>query len=69
MHNPDTLVGRTVLHKFQVENGEEEWFTGFILGYNPNTHLHEIAYDGEEEHCLFNLHEDLSRGDLIIKSD
>lgn len=68
-HSPDALVGRTVLHKFQVKKDKEKWFTGFILGYNPNTHLHEVAYDGEEEHCFFNLQEDLSRGDLIVKSD
>ena len=27
--------------------------------------LHSIAYDGEEEHCFFNLQEDLAMDDLI----
>ena len=67
-YTSDTLVGRTVMHKFEVEK-EEKWFMGFIISYNPNTHLHEIAYDGEEEHCFFNLQEDLARGDLVIQPD
>lgn len=67
-YTSDTLVGQTAMHKFEVEK-EEKWFMGFIISYNPNTHLHEIAYDGEEEHCFFNLQEDLARGDLIIQAD
>ena len=67
-YTSDALVGRTIMHKFEVEK-EEKWFMGFIISYNPNTHLHEIAYDGEEEHCFFNLQEDIARGDLIIQAD
>ncbi len=66
-YTSDALVGRTVMHKFEIYN-EDKWFSGFIVSYNPNTHLHEIAYD-EEEHCFFNLQEDLSKGDLIIKAN
>ena len=54
-----------MLHRFEVEN-EERWFSGFIVSYNPGAHLHEIAYDGEEQDCFFNLLEDLSNGDLIV---
>ena len=54
------------MHKFKVDNSKKN---GFIISYNPNTQLHEIAYEGEEEHCFFNLQEDLARGDLIIKGD
>ena len=46
-YTSDALVGRTVMHKFEVDK-EEKWFSGFVVGYNPNTHLNEIAYDGEE---------------------
>ena len=67
-YTSDALVGRTVMHRFEVEK-EEKWFMGLIISYNPNTHLHEIAYDDEEEHCFFNLQEDLARGDLIIQAD
>lgn len=67
-YTSESLVGRRVLHRFEVEN-EERWFSGFIVSYNPGTRLHEIAYDGEEQHCFFNLLEDLSNGDLIVQTD
>ena len=41
-YTSDALVGRTIMHKFEVEK-EDKWFTGFIVSYNPNTHLHEIV--------------------------
>lgn len=63
----ESLVGQKVLHRFEVDN-EERWFSGFIVCYNPLTHLHEITYDGEEEHCFFNLLEDLSKGDLVVQT-
>lgn len=68
MSHTDTLVGRTIMHKFEVKK-EGKCFMGFIISYNPNTHLHEIAYDGEEEHCFFNLQEDPARGNVIIQAD
>lgn len=37
-YTSDTLVGRTVMHRFEVEK-EEKWFVGFIISYNPNTHM------------------------------
>lgn len=67
-HTSESLVGRRVLHRFEVEN-EEKWFSGFIVSYSPRSCLHEIAYEGEEEHCFFNLIEDLSKGDLIVQAD
>ena len=62
IHTPESLVGKKVLHKFQVE-GEEKWYNGYVVSYNAVTHLHEVAYDKEEE---YNLLEDISQGDLII---
>ena len=50
------------------DNGEE-WFPGIVVCYNAVTKLHEIAYDGEEEHCFFNLLEDISLNDVIIGND
>lgn len=67
-YTSNALVGQTIMHKFEVDK-EEKCFLGFIVSYNLNTHLHEIAYDGEDEHCFFNLQEDIARGDLIIKAD
>lgn len=64
----ESLVGRRVLHRFKVGN-DERWFSGFIVSYNTRTRLHEIAYDEEEEHCFFNLLEDLHEGDLIVQTD
>ena len=68
-YTSESLVGHRVLHKFEVDTCSKEkikWFSGVIVSYNPVTSLHEIAYDEEEEHCFFNLLEDLLQGDLIV---
>ena len=62
---PESLVGKKILHKFEVD-GQEEWFSGCVLGYDAQTHLHKVSYDQEEEHYFFNLLEDISVGDLTI---
>lgn len=63
--DPASLVGRRICHKFDVD-GQDEWYDGHVIGYDVITHLHEIVYDGEKEHCYFNLLEDISQGDLSI---
>ena len=63
--SPESLVGREILHRFEVE-GKEKWYAGHVVSYNAVTHLHEVAYDEEEESCFFNLLEDLSNGDIIL---
>ena len=60
---PESLVGKRVLHKFEVE-GQEKWFSGYVTSYNAQTHLHEVSY--EEENFFFNLIEDISVGDLTV---
>lgn len=65
--SPDSLVGRQVLHRFNTD-GEYKWFSGFVLSYNVVTKLHEIVYE-EEEHCFFNLMEDIAQGDLLVFDD
>jgi hypothetical protein len=67
-YTSESLVGKRVLHRFEVEN-EEKWFSGIIMSYSPSSCLHEIAYEDEEEHCFFNLMEDLSKGDLIVQAN
>ena len=39
-----------------------------MVSYNAATKLHEVACDGEEEHCHFNLMEDLVENDLRVVS-
>lgn len=53
-------------HKFEIDDGENKWFNGFVVGYNLETNLHEVAYEEEDEHCYFNLLEDLIVDDLRI---
>ena len=52
-----------MLHRF-ITDGEQKWFPGVVLSYNARTKLHEILY--EEEHCFFNLMEDIAQGDLVF---
>ena len=61
--SPESLVGKEILHKFDVD-GEEKWYTGYVISYNAVTRLHEVSYN--EENCFFDLLEDFSNGDLII---
>ena len=63
--DPASLIGRRICHKFDVD-GQDEWYDGQVISYDALTHLHEIVYEGEEEHCYFNLLEDISQGDLSI---
>ena len=60
------LVGKQVLHKFMDESGNEEWYSGYVVAYNSAKQLHEIAYENEDDHCHFNLMEDLKAGDLKL---
>ncbi len=69
IQNPDSLVGRHISHKFEVEDTSEfKWYHGTILSYNSATKTHEIIYEGEEEHCYFDLSVDLLNGDLKVLS-
>ena len=64
--DPTTLVGKSIKHKFELEGGEFEWFGGFVIAYDEKTNLHEVVYEGEQEHCHFNLLEDLLTEDLRV---
>ena len=68
--DPLWLVGRPILHKFIDEHSrEEEWYEGYILSYNAATKMHEVAYVEEEQHCFYDLMEDVNAGDLEILED
>ena len=62
--DPLSLVGRHIHHRFIDESGLEDWYEGFILGYNTTTKLHEVAYVVEEENFHYNLLQDMADGDL-----
>ena len=62
--SPESLIGREILHRFEVED-KKKWYAGHVVSYNAVTHLHEVAYDEEEETLKKNLLEDLSNGDII----
>ena len=65
--NPFLLVGKSISHKFELEETcEEKWYRGVILGYDLVTKLYEIAYDEEDESCHFDLTQDLIMGNLQI---
>ena len=64
--DPFALVGKEVLHKFKLDSGEDHWFRGIVLSYNSNTKTHELVYEGETEHCHFNLCKDIADGDFKI---
>ena len=42
--------------------------SGFVVAYDEKTSLHEVTcmYEGEQEHCHFNLLEDLFAVDLRV---
>ena len=65
--DPNSLVGKTIMHKFLVDNEKEEWFSGFVLDYDGETH--HIKYEDSSEIFNFNLIEDLMNGDLRVHSD
>ena len=64
--DPMSLVGKQVLQKFMDESDNEEWYSGYVVAYNSAKQLHEIAYENEDDHCHFNLMEDLKAVDLKL---
>ena len=64
---PTTLIGKHIQHRFEVDNtGTVKWYHGIIITFDPSTNLHEIEYEGEEEHCYFDLTIDLFNGDIKV---
>lgn len=65
LQSPERLVGERISHRFEV-NGELIWYEGTVQRYNFNSKEFQIAYDGEEDLCLFPLMDDIATGDLVI---
>ena len=65
--DPFTLLGKRVHHKFELEDTHlEKWYSGMVVDYDPVTKLHTIKYDGEEDHCQFDVTVDYILGDLVV---
>ena len=58
IQDPSILVGKSIQHRFETDDSTV-WYNGFVLGYIPSSKTHEIKYEGEEEHCKFDLILDL----------
>lgn len=63
--DPSLLVGHRIDHKFQ-ENETEKWYSGSVVDYDLGSKVHEVVYDGEQDHCFYDLKIDLLNGDLKI---
>lgn len=65
--NQQSLIGKTIRHKWCNEDGEEQWYTGHILSaVEGSTEWFNVQYDGEEDILTLNLYEDIENGDLDI---
>ena len=65
--NQQSLIGKTIRHKWCNEDGEEQWYTGHILSaVEGSTEWFNVRYDGEEGVLTLNLYEDIENGDLDI---
>ena len=65
--NQQSLIGKTIRHKWCNEEGEEQWYTGHILSaVEGSTDWFNVQYDGEEDTLTLNLYEDIENGDLDI---
>ena len=74
IQDPYTLIGRSIRHRFETgacdtctSQMETKWYNGTVLSYDASSKTHEIAYEGEEEHCNYDLTLDLLSGDLQLE--
>ena len=68
--NPSSLVGKRIIHKFELPDGFQtiKWYSGMVLDYNAVNKVHTVMYDGEEDECYFHLASDILNGDLKVQS-
>ena len=53
--------------RFEFEDTHlEKWYSGTVVDYNPVSKLRTIKYDGEEDHCQFDITVDYIVGDLVV---
>lgn len=58
-------MGKCIQHRFETDQSTQ-WFNGTVISYDPDSKLHEVEYESEEEHCNFDLILDLLNGDLKV---
>lgn len=69
--DPFSMIGKKIQHRFEIDTysaGEVKiiWYHGTIIDYDATTKSYEIEYEGEEEHCYFDLTIDLLNGDIKV---
>ena len=64
---PTGLIGTHIQHRFEIDDeGSVKWYCGKIVAFDASTNSHEVQYEGEEEHCFFDLTVDLVNGDIKV---
>ena len=68
--NPSSLVGKRIIHKFELPDGFRtiKWYSGMVLDYNAVNKVHTVMYNSEEDECYFHLASDILNGDLKVQS-
>ena len=67
IRDPSTLIGKRICHKFELElTNELKWYCGTVFEYDSHNKTYTILYDGEEDHCFFDLTLDLLIGDIKV---
>lgn len=67
MKKPEELIGKKIGHLFKVGRSLV-WYSGTVLAMNSRTKEYQVQYEGEEDICSFELLNDFSSGDLVVKS-
>ena len=63
----ESLVGKTIKHRWRDESGVEQWYFGEVLSKVARTdEWYNVQYEGEDDVLTLNLHEDIDLGDLEV---
>ena len=63
----ESLVGKTIKHRWRDESGVEQWYFGEVLSKVAGTdEWYNVQYEGEDDVSTLNLHEDIDLGDLEV---
>ena len=65
VNSPELLVGNRIKQKFN-EDGEVQWYEGYVVSFSSDSRLHEVVYNGDSEHYFYNLLEDLEYDSLLV---
>ena len=65
----ESLVGKTIKHRWQDESGVEQWYFGEVVSKVAGTNeWYNVRYEGEDDVLTLNLREDIDLGDLEVVS-